>query len=78
LRGNNSNNGNRVAGLPALAELWSGVTGQVEKTVRCVDFPGANIAIVHVATQYSDTLRRNEIFVAVKQQLGWNIWLQLQ
>ena len=67
--------GSRIAGRPGLAKVWSGVTGQVERTIQSVDFPGTNIAIVHVATQYTNTERRNEIFIVVKEQLNWNIWV---
>lgn len=71
-----SANGSSVAGEPALAKIWSGVSGRVERTIQYVDFPGTDIAIVHVATEYTDTVRRNEIFVTVKEHLKWNIWVQ--
>jgi uncharacterized protein (TIGR02246 family) len=68
--------GSRIVGRPALAEMWSGVKGQVERTIQSVDFPGTDIAIVHVAAKYSDTARGSEVFIVVKEQLKWNIWVQ--
>jgi uncharacterized protein (TIGR02246 family) len=58
--------GSRIVGRPALARMWSGVKGQVERTIRSVDFPGTDVAIVHVAAQYTDSARGSEIFVIVK------------
>jgi uncharacterized protein (TIGR02246 family) len=67
--------GSPVVGRPALAKMWSGAPGQVERTVQSVDFSGTNIAIVHVAAQYADIGRHNEIFVVVKKHLKWDIWI---
>ena len=52
-----SANGSFVHGRPALARLWSGVTGEVERTVQSIDFAGPNIAVVRVGTKYCGTGR---------------------
>jgi uncharacterized protein (TIGR02246 family) len=70
-----SANGNSAVGRAALAKIWSGVSGHVERTIQSVDFPGTNIAIVHAAAQYTDTVRGNEAFVVVKEHLKWSIWV---
>jgi uncharacterized protein (TIGR02246 family) len=62
-----------VVGRPALAKMWSAVPGQVERTIQSIDFPGNNIAIVRVATQYPDIGRHNETFVIIKERLKWEI-----
>jgi uncharacterized protein (TIGR02246 family) len=64
-----------MKGQPALAKLWGGVPGRVERTVEAVDFPTTNTAIVHVATQYAEPGRHNETFVVVKEHLNWKIWI---
>jgi ketosteroid isomerase-like protein len=63
-----------VHGKAALATLWSGVTGQVERTIESIDLVGPNIAVVRVTTQYEEPVgRHHETFVLVKVNEKWNI-----
>jgi hypothetical protein len=62
-----------VVGRPALAKLWGGVTGQAQRRIESVDFPGRNIAIVRVPVQYPDIGPHKEAFVLVKEDTRWNI-----
>jgi uncharacterized protein (TIGR02246 family) len=65
-----------VHGRPALVRLWSGVTGQVARTIQSIDFAGNNIAVVRVVTEYSEPIgRRHEAFILVKGGRTWNIRL---
>ena len=67
--------GSPVVGRPALAKFWGGLPGQVERTVQSVDFAETHVAVVHVATQYTDSGRHDETFVVVKEHLKWSIWV---
>jgi len=69
-----SAHGSAVRGRNELARLWSGVTGQVQRTVQSVDFPGSHIAVVHVTTQYDEPIgRHHEVFIVVDDDGKWNI-----
>jgi uncharacterized protein (TIGR02246 family) len=61
-------------GRSELTRTWGGVTGQVERTVQSVDFPGSNIAVVRVITQYAEPIgRHHEVFIFAKDDGKWNI-----
>jgi uncharacterized protein (TIGR02246 family) len=61
-------------GRTALAQLWGGVSGRVERTIQSLDFPGPNIAVVHVITQYAEPVgQHHEVFVTVKEDGVWLI-----
>jgi len=63
-----------VRGRQALATLWGNLPGQVGRTIQAVDFPGGNIAVVRVTTQYAEPIgRHHETFVAVKENGTWHI-----
>jgi hypothetical protein len=63
-----------VKGRVALADMWSKVEGQVERTVKSVEFPGGEIAVVRVATQYAEPIGlHSEIFVFVRESGKWRI-----
>lgn len=69
-----SNDGsNVVRGKADLARLWSAVTGHVDRTVKSVEYPGRNIAVVYVATQYEAPIGlHSEVFVLVYEG-AWKI-----
>lgn len=61
-------------GRTELARIWGGVTGQVQRTVESVDFPGPNISLVRVTTQYAEPIgRHHEVFICVKDDGTWKI-----
>src|ERR1700733_1218780 len=63
-----------VRGRADLAKMWSGVTGQVQRTIQSIEFVGPNLAVVRVATQYAEpTGRHNETFLFVKESGEWRI-----
>jgi uncharacterized protein (TIGR02246 family) len=65
-----------VRGRADLARIWSGQTGQVQRTVQSIEFVGPNVAVVHVATQYAEPIgRHNETFVVAKESGEWSIHL---
>src|SRR5215472_16334003 len=67
-------NGSRVRGKQALAELWAGVTQEVQRTIQSVDSPGPYIAVVHVNAQYPDPFGvHQEVFILVKENSTWYI-----
>jgi len=69
-----SSSGYALQGKEALSRLWSGVTGQVTRTIQSIDFAAPNIAVVRVFTQYAEpTGLRHETFILVKQRGEWNI-----
>jgi uncharacterized protein (TIGR02246 family) len=66
--------GAAVRGRAALAEMWSRVPGQVERTIRSVAFPAKTAAIVRVATRYSEPVALGqETFVLIKDNGKWSI-----
>lgn len=66
--------GASVRGRPELARMWSGVTGQVQRTIQSIDLAGPNIAVVRVLTQYVDPIGLHyETFIFVKDSGTWNI-----
>jgi len=68
------NGGNAVRGRQALATLWSGVPGQAVRTIQSIEFPGGNIAVVHVTAQFAEPVgRHHESFIAVKENGTWYI-----
>jgi uncharacterized protein (TIGR02246 family) len=63
-----------VRGRAALVELWTGLSGQVRRTVRSVDLVSDSIAFVRVTAQYEEPIgRHNEVFVLVKDLGKWRI-----
>lgn len=64
-----------VRGRQELERLWSSVTGNVERTIESVDFPGKNIALIHVVAHYEDSGRHHETFVLIKEDGTWSIQL---
>ena len=69
-----ASDGRTVRGRPALAELWGGLEGKVQRTVEAIDFAGPNIAVARVATQYWEPIGRHyEIFIFVKEAGIWKI-----
>jgi uncharacterized protein (TIGR02246 family) len=63
-----------VRGRQALQILWNGIDGQVQRTIESVTFPGDNIAVVAVTTQYGPPIgRHHETFVVVKENGAWFI-----
>ena len=63
-----------VRGRIELARMWSGVTGQVQRTIQSIDFAGPNIAVVRVLTQYEEPIGlHHETFIFVKDSGTWNI-----
>jgi uncharacterized protein (TIGR02246 family) len=69
-----SSSGPSVRGRPALATLWSGVTGQVERFTRSVAFPARDVAVVRVDTLYTELSgRQHETFVLLKENGKWSI-----
>jgi uncharacterized protein (TIGR02246 family) len=69
-----ADNGRVVQGRPALAALWGGLTGQVQRTIESINLAGSNIALVRVVTQYSDRPEsHHESFVFVKDGAAWSI-----
>ena len=66
--------GKCVKGRRALASLRSNLPGQVQRTIRSVDFISGQIAAVRVATQYEEPNGlHHEAFVFVKQDGVWKI-----
>jgi len=70
-----SRDGREMArGREALATLWGGVRGQVQRTIESVDFPGDSVALVRVALQYDWSAgRHHETFVLVREKGTWYI-----
>jgi uncharacterized protein (TIGR02246 family) len=69
-----SDGGNLVRGRQALAALWSGVTGKVDRLIESVHFTYPDIAVVRVTAQFPDPVgRHHESFIAVKQDGIWYI-----
>ena len=63
-----------VRGRAALATLWSGVTGQAQRTIESVDFPGDAIALIRVAVRYEEPASlHHETFVVVREVGAWAI-----
>jgi uncharacterized protein (TIGR02246 family) len=63
-----------VKGRPALAALWGNLAGQVQRTIRSIEFPGNRIAVVRVATHYSQPPGdHSETFILVKDEGKWSI-----
>ena len=59
--------GYAAMGRTELARIWGGVSGHVQRTVDSVDFPGPNISVVRVTTQYEEPIgRHHEVFICVK------------
>jgi hypothetical protein len=54
--------------------MWSGVTGQVRRTIQPINLAGPNIAVVRVLTQYDEPIGiHHETFIFVKDNGAWNI-----
>lgn len=57
-----------ISGRHGLAIQWGAVTGKVDRTISSIDFPGPNIAVVRVATQYeAPRSRHSEVFILVNE-----------
>jgi uncharacterized protein (TIGR02246 family) len=67
-----------VKGKEALARLWGGVSGQVERRILGTEFLSPNIAAVHVSAEDANDLNAasrlfEETFIVVKDTSGWRI-----
>jgi len=67
-----------VRGRAALSRLWGSATGHVDRTISSIEFPGPNIAVVRVSTEYGPPIGNHaEVFVLVtedtKSLTNWRI-----
>ncbi len=55
-----------IRGGEDLAKLWGSLPGHVDRTISSIEFPGPNIAVVRVATQYGPPQGlHSEVFILV-------------
>ena len=67
-----------IKGKEALAGLWSGVSGHVERRILGTEFLSPNIAAVHVIAEDANQLNAasqlfEETFIVLKDTSGWRI-----
>src|SRR6185369_11134910 len=64
-------------GRPALLEMWSRQVksvDHVDRTISKIDFPGPNIAVVHVSCQNPPPIGiHEEVFIMVNENENWKI-----
>lgn len=69
-----SSMGTFASGQAALSKVWSSVSGHVDRTISRIDFPGENIAVVHVDVQHGPQIGlHHEVFILVREWQTWRI-----
>ncbi len=73
----------RVYGRPNLAKWWGSLTGHVDRKISSIEFPGTDIAVVHVILQEEGhNEQHSEVFILIDTLLdtwinksghGWRI-----
>jgi uncharacterized protein (TIGR02246 family) len=61
-----------VSSREELARMWGGLPGHVERTITSIDFPGQNIAVVKVRTDYAPPTGpgHSEVFIVTNERRG--------
>jgi hypothetical protein len=60
---------------PEISKMWTNAVGHVDRTILSMDFPGPNMAVVRVETNYGSPIGlHSEVFILIHNpRQGWRI-----